>query len=33
MTPIHNFKSRISALFVISVVWALFVAALMSVAG
>ncbi len=30
MTPIHNLKTRISALFFISIAWALFVAALMS---
>ncbi len=30
MTPIHNLKTRLSALFIISVAWALFVAALMS---
>ncbi len=33
MTPIRNLKSRISALFIISIGWALLVAALTSIAG
>ncbi len=33
MTPIRNLKGRISALFIISLGWALFIAALTSIAA